>query len=107
MLTDIVLALSTAVLSSALTLTVAYLFFQRRWEEEQQKLEQRLEEAIEELGIVIEDRVRRGVLDAIRQIPSAEVLSGTTRTVAQTGADLVGYGLSALLGRKPKDRGEP
>lgn len=111
MIATLILASITAVLSAALTLGIGFVVFQRRWDRERQILEDRLEErltlALDELGVVIEERVRKGVLDAIARIPSAEVLSGTTRTAAQAGADLVSYGLSALLGRRSKPKDEP
>ncbi|MCB1056947.1 MAG: hypothetical protein KDD11_15715 [Acidobacteria bacterium] len=106
MISTLILASITAILSAALTLGIGFAIVQRRWERERQVLEDRLEarlaKAGDELGAIIEERVRKGVLDAVARIPTAEVLSGTTRSAAQAGADLVGYGLSALLGRGGK-----
>ena len=105
-----------AVLSSALTLGLAYCFFERHYKERlrkeldeqvdgyQRRFEEVLDHEIERIGGVIETRVRKGVLDAVASIPSSEVIQETTQSVVRTGVDLVEAGLSTFLGTKPRKR---
>jgi hypothetical protein len=102
MLADLLLAVVTAVLSSACTLAAAWWLWERRL---RRRLDARLEEVREELGETIRQRVRQGILDGISAIPSVEVLRGTQRSLADTAAELVRGGLSSLLGG-PRPRGE-
>lgn len=91
----------TALASSLITVGILAWYFQRvllpRLERDFERL---LRAATAELGREVEERVKRGVLEGVAAIPSAEMLQQTTRTVAQTGVDLVGAGLNSLLGRK-------
>ena len=103
-----------AMLSSALTLGVAYYFFERHYKqrlekeldekvgEVQQRFQEVLDAEVEKVGTVIETKVRKGVLDAVASIPSSEVIQGTTQSAVQTGVDLVEAGLEAFLGTKRK-----
>lgn len=95
LLLQFLLVVLTAVLTSVLTLALARRQFERLY---RQELEERLKLALDEVGQVIEDRVRKGVLDAVAEIPSSEMIQNASRTVARTGASLVEGGLSALLG---------
>lgn len=94
---------ATAVLSSLVTLWLVHWAFDRiflpRLERDVQR---QLDRALEVLAPLIEERVRKGVLDAVAAIPSTEVLQNTTRAVTQTGVDLVGAGLNVLLGRRDR-----
>ncbi len=103
-----------AVLSSALTLGVAYYFFERHYkkrlekeldekaDEYQERFQEVLDAEVQKVGTVIETKVRKGVLDAVASIPSSEVIQGTTQSVVQTGVDLVEAGLETFLGTKRK-----
>lgn len=97
--------LVTALLSSVFTLALVAIFFNRyllpRLERDFQA---QIDRAIEELGRTVEERVKKGVLDGVAAIPSAEMLQNTTRAVTQTGVDLVGAGINALLGGGRRDR---
>jgi len=53
------------------------------------ELEARLKAAAGELGEVVQDRVRRGVLDALTSLPTAEGLRGTAEGLGRTGAELL------------------
>ncbi len=103
MLIELLTIALTALLSSLLTLGLAQRLFERSYKKQ---LEERLTALVSELGSVIEERVRRGVLDAVAEIPSAEVLGKATRTAARAGTSLLEGGLSALLsgGRDPRGR---
>lgn len=85
---------ATALLSSLLTLGVAHLFFQKRLKS---RYEAGLADAIErfkaEVGPEIEARVKQGVLEGIKSLPSREMLRDTTRTIAKTGLDIMGDSL--------------
>lgn len=106
MLADLLLALFTAVLSSALTLGVAWWLWERRLRRRlETRLEARLAGVREELGETIRQRVRQGILDGVAAIPSAEVIRGTQKSLADAAAELVRGGVSSLLGGpRPADR---
>jgi len=105
-----------AVLSSALTLGLAYVFFEKRYKQRlQREIDERVEEylasfqavldeEVEKVGSTIEARVRKGVLDAVAALPSSEVIQGTTQSAVQTGVDLMEAGLQAFLGTRPRKR---
>ncbi len=105
MLTELAKIVATAILSSALTLWLVTLFFNRyllpRLERD---IQAQLDRAIAELGQTVEERVKKGLLDGVAAIPSTEMLQNTTRAVTQTGVNLVGAGLSALLGGGRRER---
>ena len=93
----------TALLTSVLTLYLAQRHFEKRY---RQELDERIERLLADLGEVVEVRVRQGVLDAVKSIPSSEVIQGATRTVTKTGTEILSGGLSALLGgSKTRRRG--
>lgn len=98
MLVQLFTILSTAVLSSVLTLALAYWlvvkYFRRR-------LELRLDELQEELGSALQERVKQGVVEGVASIPSTEVLKDTGQTLSATAGDLVRSGLDTLLGSGP------
>ena len=108
--------LGSAMLASACTLGLAGYLFDRRYKKRlEAELEERVEayrrrfqavldEEIERLGDLIEERVRKGVLDAVASLPSSEVVRETTQSVARTGLDLMEAGLGTLLGAKPRKR---
>ncbi len=102
-----------AVLSSALTLGVAYVFLEKRYKLQlQREVDERvadylesfrgvLDEEVDKVGEVIEARVRKGVLDAVAALPSSQVIQETTQSAVQTGVDLVAAGLKTFLGGSP------
>lgn len=54
----------------------------------------------DEVGPVIEERVKKGVKDGFSSLASREVIRDTTRNMARTGADIVGDTLKPLLKSK-------
>ena len=116
MWTQALITLLGAMLSSALTLSLAFYFFERRYKDQlRREIEERADETIEQLrqvldaevekaGDMVEERVRQGVLKAVASIPSSEVLQGTTQNVVQTGVDLVEAGLNTFLRSTPRKR---
>lgn len=86
--------IATALLSSLLTLGIANYIFQKRVKK---RYEAGLKEAIEqfkaEVGPEIEARVKKGVMEGIKSLPSREMLRDTTRTIAKTGLDIMGDSL--------------
>lgn len=105
MLAEAVKILATALISSAVTLWLVALYFRRYLlPQVERDFQQTIDRAIEEMGQTIEERVKKGVLEGVASIPSAEMLQSTTRAAAQTGVDLVGAGINALLGGGRRDR---
>jgi len=95
--------LATAVLSSIITLMIAIHYFRRY---AKPRYEKSLTDAIErfkaEVGPEIEARVKQGVVDGIKSLPTREVLRDTTRTIAKTGLDIVGNGLKIATRPRPR-----
>ncbi len=98
--------LATAILSSALTLAIAIHYFRTRAKPHYDKA---VSDAIErfkaEVGPAIEQRVKQGVLEGIKSLPTREVLRDTTRTIAKTGLDIVGDGLKIATRSRPRRPG--
>lgn len=98
----------TAILASGLTLGVGWWLWERRFRRRlEEELERRLAEVGEGLGREIQERVRRGVLEGVSSISTADVLRGTQRGLTETAAGLVRGGLSSILGPGERRRGAP
>jgi len=86
--------LATAVLSSLITLVIALHYFRKH---AKPRYDKAVGDAIErfkaEVGPEIEQRVKQGILEGIKSLPTREMLRDTTRTIAKTGLDIVGDGL--------------
>jgi len=101
-LTIVATAVLAAVLSSLLTAWLMRRGFETRVKPElQRELEQRLRQAVDGLGPLIRQRVREGVVDAVR---SVDLVQETRRSVLRSASDLVEGGLSSLLGASPRKR---
>lgn len=61
---------------------------------------QRLKEASDVMSARVEEAVRKGVRDGFTSLASREVLEGTTRNIARTGAGLVEDSIGRILGRR-------
>jgi len=96
----VVAIVATALLSSAATLGLAYWFFKRYFQPE---LESKLEKLKRDVGEVIEARVRKGFLDGVSSLYSAEGIRDTTRNMAKTGVTLVNERLNSILGKRRRD----
>jgi hypothetical protein len=104
---SILMLVSTAVLTSLVTLGLAWLLYETR-------LRPRLESRIEEMADLLEARVHKGVKDAgVELLPAFQerVAAGfrdamtslpekSATTIAKAGANLIGEGLNTLFGRK-------
>ena len=98
----------TALLSAVVTcLLLTYWFRSRLWPQLLAEIDEefrvRLQEASDVLGERVERSVRKGVVDGVTSLASREVLSGTTRNIARSGAGMVEDGLGWILGRKRED----
>ena len=100
MLLDLLSILATALLSSILTLALAYWLIERHL---RRRFERRLAVLREELGAEVQERVRRGIVEGVASLPSAEVLKGTGQTLTATAGGLVKSGLDTLLGARSQD----
>ena len=102
----IISIVSTALLSSVLTLSIALHYFRKHAKPRYEKaVDDGIEKFKAEVGPEIEQRVRKGVLDGIKSLPSREVLRDTTRTIARTGLDIVGDGLKIATRPRPRRPG--
>ncbi len=106
---SIIWVIATAVLSSAMTLAVVALwghfYFQPRLRDSMQKeLDEQVENAAQVLSSRVEEGVRRGLVDGVRNLPSREVLEGASRSLARTSAEMVGERLGQIFGAPKKNR---
>ena len=95
--------IATAVLSSAMTLTVVALwghfYFQPRLRDSmQQELDEQVEKAAQVLSSRVEEGVRRGLVDGVRNLDTREMLEGASRSLARSSAELVGERLGQIFG---------
>lgn len=100
--------LATALISALLTCwLLGYWFRSRLWPkllmEIDEEFQVRLKEASDVLGERVERSVRKGVVDGVTSLASREVLSGTTKNIARSGAGMVEDGLGWILGRRRED----
>ncbi|EKF75299.1 hypothetical protein A11A3_04945 [Alcanivorax hongdengensis A-11-3] len=100
--------LMTAVLCAVITLLVvalwAHFYFQPRLRGSLQKeLDAQVEQAATVLAERVEEAVRRGLVEGVRDLPSREVLQGASRNLARTSAELVGERLGQIFGRRERD----
>lgn len=106
MLSQLGVVIATAVLSSLFTLGIGYIVLHRYM---RRQFEAGLREAIRrinaEVGPEIESRVKKGVRDGVKSLPSREVLKETTWNMARTGAELVNEGIKPFL-KKRRPRSE-
>ena len=77
----IVAILLTALLSSVFTLGLALLIFHRYLK---RRLESEIDRLSREWGETIQERVRRGVVEGVKSIPSAETAIGLVRSGLDT-----------------------
>ena len=99
----------TAALSSLFTLVAVaiwgHFYFQPRLRSNLQKeLDEQVENAAQVLAERVEEGVRRGLVDGVRNLPSREVLEGASRSLARTSAELVSERLGQIFGGGKRDR---
>ncbi len=98
----IVVAVISALLSSLVTLSIGLLFYRRYV---RPSLERRLQDLHQDIGRLVETRVRKAMAEALHDLSPTDVLRDRTWQVARSGADIVNEGLNALLGRAKKREG--
>jgi hypothetical protein len=96
----------TAIFSSILTCSVIAWWLQYRvrprfMAQLDEEFRQRLKEASDVMAARVEVAVSRGVRDGVTSLASREVIQGTTRNIARTGAGFVEDSLGKILGRRP------
>lgn len=96
----VAVVIATAILSSATTLGLAYWIFQRYFRRE---LAEQLGKLKEEVGEIIETRVRKGFLDGVTSLYSPDAIRDTTRNMAKTGVTLVNDRINSILGKRRRD----
>ncbi len=104
--------LTSALMSSLVTLALGFYLFDRHYKKRlllaideraeayHRRFQKVLDDEVERLGETIETRVRQGVLDGVASLPSTAVIQETTQSVVKTGVDLMDAGLSTFLGTK-------
>lgn len=101
-LTILLTALASALLTCLLiSWWLRYRVRPRLMAELDQEFRLRLKEASDVLAARVEEAVRKGVRDGFTSLASREVLQGTTRNIARTGAGIVEESLGRILGRRP------
>ncbi len=78
-------------------------YFQPRLRDSlQRELDEQVEKAAQVLSDRVEEGVRRGLVEGVRNLPSKELLEGASRNLARTSAEMVGERLGQIFGRKDK-----
>ena len=100
---------ASAVLSSLLTLVVVavwgHFYFQPRLRNTlQRELDEQVEAAAQVISERVEEGVRRGLVEGVRNLPSREVLEGASRSLARSGAELVSERLGQIFGGGPRKK---
>ncbi len=81
----------------------AHFYFQPRLRDSlQRELDEQVEKAAQVLSDRVEEGVRRGLVEGVRNLPSKELLEGASRNLARTSAEMVGERLGQIFGRKDK-----
>ena len=97
--------LLVALCSAGVTLVTAYtclktLLLPKIREEIDRDFENKLNHAIQVMKVEIHNSVKAGVLKAVAEIPTREVIRETTTNMAKTGMGFVGASIDAVLGKK-------
>lgn len=95
----ILLMVATAVLTSALTLAVAWYVLQPIIAKE---VDQRLLALHDDISRTLEIKVKRAVVESLAEIDTVDVLRDTTWKAAKTGTEILSDSLSSLWGKKTK-----
>jgi hypothetical protein len=81
----------------------AHFYFQPRLRDSlQRELDEQVEKAAQVLSDRVEEGVRRGLVEGVRNLPSKELLEGASRNLARTSAEMVGERLGQIFGRKDR-----
>lgn len=99
MLQVFLIAILSAVFSSALTYAVAWYAYRRHI---RVQMERRIQDLHEDIGRIVEIRVRKALGEALNDTTTADILRDRTWQAARTGADFVNDGLNVLLGRNKR-----
>lgn len=101
MLSQALVIILTALLSSLLTLGIAYWFIKKLIDDKAEATVKEITKRFkEDVGPELESRVAQGVRTGFASLPSKEVLRDTTRNMAKTGANIVGDTLKPFLKQK-------
>ena len=96
----LLVALLAAALSSLMTLMLGVVLYTRYI---RPGMERRLHDLHQEIGRLVETRVRKAIAEALHDTSAEDVLRDRTWQVARSGADMVNESINALLGRKKRD----
>jgi predicted DNA-binding protein len=95
----VLIILATSLLSSTLTIVLAWALYERRLRRD---LERRLKDLHDEIGRTVEVRVKRAVVESLADMNTVDVLRDTTWKAARSGGDLLSDGLNVLLGKRKR-----
>lgn len=94
----LVTALSAGLAASVLTLGALWWLWRSRLHARLlAELDRHLDEGLRRLGDTVEARVKKGVLEAVAEIPPADAVRGTTRAVMRAGSTLLAEGIERIL----------
>ncbi|MBL7249406.1 hypothetical protein [Alloalcanivorax marinus] len=97
--------LLTAVISSAITLFVVALwghfYLQPRLKSGlKRELDEEARKAADLIAASVEEAVKRGINEGVRNLPTREMLEETSRSLARSSTELVGERISKFFGKK-------
>jgi hypothetical protein len=93
--------LTTAVLSSCITMLCAWLWLKHSLRRE---MESRLRELHDDIGRTVEIRTRKAVVEAMSDIKAGDVIRDATWKAARSGSDMLTEGLAAIFNRRRGDK---
>ncbi len=97
--------LLTAVITAAITLFVVALWGHfhlqpRLMRALKRELDEEARKAADLIAASVEEAVKRGINDGVRNLPTREMLEETSRSLARSSTELVGERISKFFGKK-------
>lgn len=65
-------------------------------------LDEEASKAADLIALRVEEAVKRGINDGVRNLPTREMIEETSRSLARTSSELVGERLSKFFGKKER-----
>ncbi|UWN51791.1 hypothetical protein ASALC70_04024 [Alcanivorax sp. ALC70] len=65
-----------------------------------QELDEEARKAADLIAASVEEAVKRGINDGVRNLPTREMLEETSRSLARSSTELVGERISKFFGKK-------
>jgi hypothetical protein len=101
-LAQFAIVFSAAALASLVTWAVVWFSLRRQLERD---VSREIDRRMDQLGRLIRDRVRQGIVDGVAEVQPEEVVQATQKGLLKNAAEWVDQGVNRLLGRKRRTEG--